>query len=246
MGDPRLLASVRGTISHRGLNSATWFGINQYRLRLSSMRRPRVGGPARAVRGVPDRLIALSYDDGPSPANTPLVLDLLSGHDAKATFFVVGDEVAGNEPLLARISAEGHEVGNHSFSHMNPLVLDDVGLREEIERCNDAISAAGQRAKLFRPPYGKRASDAARISEGLGMLTVLWSLDSGDSRSFAVDKVVSEVTQRARPGDIVLMHDGGEHRLSTIEATGLILEALTGRGYRFVTVSQMLAAAAAG
>lgn len=239
-----VFAAVRVATRRRVLESRTCFGLNQYRLRLSSNRNARAGGPVRAVRGVGDRLIALSYDDGPSPANTPILLDLLRNSDASATFFVVGSEVAGNEQLIARVLAEGHELGNHSFTHSDPLDLDGSGLREEIERCGEAISRSGQRARLFRPPYGKRPSAAARICAGLGMQTVLWSIDSGDSRSFAVEKLVAEVVRRARPGDIVLMHDGGEYRPRTIEATRRILSELTERGYSFVTVSQMLAAAA--
>jgi peptidoglycan/xylan/chitin deacetylase (PgdA/CDA1 family) len=143
--------------------------------------------------------------------------------------------------LVAQITAAGHELGNHTFSHSNLRQLDEESLREEVERGANAISQAGGHASLFRPPFGKRAREAARLCTALGFLTVLWSVDSGDTmRSFSADRIAREVVGHVRPGDIVLLHDGGARRQKTLDATRQILEELAARGYRFVKVSDVL------
>ena len=221
--------------------SSLTFAMNQKRLRISARHGAVGAGPVRAFPRVSEPLIALTYDDGPSEVNTPRLLEILREHSAHATFFVVGSEVQSNRDLLAQIAAEGHEVANHSFSHANPLDLDDWGLATEIDDAHDVISQVVADARLFRSPFGKRPKQSARLCAARQMTTVLWSIDSGDTRDFAVDRIVAEVVGRARPGDIVLMHDGGAHRPRTIEATRLIVNTLGARGYRFVTVSQLLA-----
>jgi peptidoglycan/xylan/chitin deacetylase (PgdA/CDA1 family) len=182
-------------------------------------------------------VVALSFDDGPSPANTPVLLELLARHGALATFFVVGEEVERHPELARELVAAGHELGNHSFSHPNPLALPDQELAGEFARGAEAIElATGRRPEVLRPPYGKRAGDLAALC---GSRAVLWSIDSGDTAGFTADRVAREVTANVRSGDVVLMHDGGGDRPTTIAATGRILENLGARGYRFVTVSQL-------
>jgi peptidoglycan-N-acetylglucosamine deacetylase len=229
-------------IRRRLRDSSPVFTLNQCRLRIAGRRGVEPGAPVRTVQGIQEPLLALTYDDGPSPVNTPRLLDILRERQARATFFVVGSEVDRNTDLLARVAAEGHEIGNHSISHTNPLELDDNALRADIERAHEAISRVVAGPSLYRPPFGKKPKESAGICRALGMTSVLWSIDSGDTRGFATDRIVHEVVGRARPGDIVLMHDGGEHRPRTLEATRRILEELTARGYRFVTVSELFAA----
>jgi peptidoglycan/xylan/chitin deacetylase (PgdA/CDA1 family) len=185
-------------------------------------------------------MVALSYDDGPSPANTPELLEILASNGAQATFFVVGSRVVRHPDIVGSITAAGHEIGNHSFSHTNPLDLDDHGLRLELERGADAIAEAGGQTSLFRPPFGKRPRAAARLCAALGFITVLWSIDSGDTRSVSAGRIAREVIHHVQPGDVVLMHDGGPRRQQTLDATRQILEELTARGYRFVRVSDLL------
>jgi peptidoglycan-N-acetylglucosamine deacetylase len=236
------IGALATTIRRRAHKSSLVFALNQRRLRVATRRGLQPGGPVRAVLGMREPLIALSYDDGPSHLNTPQLLDILHEQQARATFFVVGNQVKGNERLLARVAAEGHEIGNHSFSHTDPLELDHDGLRSEIERTQKVISRAVAEPLLFRPPFGKKPRAAACVCAERGITAVLWSIDSGDTRDFTTERIVGEVVGRARPGDIVLMHDGGEHRPRTLEATRRIVEDLAGRGYRFVTVSDLLAA----
>ena len=218
------------------------FALNQRRVRLEARR----GAPRwalRAARGPRDRAIALSYDDGPSPANTPELLEILASAGARATFFVLGSEVDAHPELAARIVAAGHELGNHSFTHVHARRLDASGLRGELERASGAIAAVAPPTRLFRPPFGKLPRRGARVCEELGLTTVLWSVDSGDTMRFSAARIAREVVARVEPGDIVLMHDGGDRRPRTLEATRVVLEQLARRGYSFVTVSELLAGA---
>jgi len=196
-------------------------------------------GVVRAVPGGEERVIALSFDDGPSPANTERLLEALARHDARATFFMVGERAVDHPELARAVVAAGHEVGNHSYSHAHPEALEREELALQFDRAADAIEqAAGVRPSLVRPPYGKGA-------EGLGAAkVVLWSIDSGDTAGFGADRVAKEIIDHACSGDIVLLHDGGNERPVTIAAVETVLETLSERGFRFVTVSELLSGSA--
>lgn len=225
--------------SARARRSRLAFRLNQRRLRLET----RSGYPAGSLRAAPktsERVVALSYDDGPSPENTPVLLELLASAGARATFFVVGSEVVRYPELAARIVESGHELGNHSYSHRNVRNLDEQETRLEMERANLVIAEAAVAPSLFRPPFGKHSRGQARICRSVGLTSVLWSVDSGDTMPFSTARIVSEVVGRVEPGDIVLMHDGGERRQRTLDASRHILGQLAHRGYRFVTVSELL------
>jgi peptidoglycan-N-acetylglucosamine deacetylase len=216
------------------------FRINQRRVRHAAER----GLSDGAVRAVPlERpLVALTYDDGPSPANTAELLEILEAAGARATFFVVGSRLEQNRELGLRIAAGGHELANHSYSHRN---LRDVAKGEasaEIALAMRAIAQVADPPLLYRPPFGKQPKDEARICSELGLRSVLWSIDSGDTMPFSTGRIVREVVRRVRPGDIVLMHDGGDRRQRTLDATRRILGDLAGLGYEFVTVSDLVAA----
>jgi peptidoglycan-N-acetylglucosamine deacetylase len=220
-------------------NSSIGFRINQWRLRIEARRGPGVGA-VRAAGGVGERVVALTYDDGPSPANTPDLLAILAAADARATFFVVGTEVERHPKLVALLTAGGHDVGTHSYSHRNPRELDKSGFKVEVERGASVVAAVAGSVTLFRPPFGKRSEDAVDVCAHLGLTRVLWSVDSGDTRDWDAERIVREVVERVEPGDIVLMHDGGPRRQRTLDATREILRELGNRGYRFVTVSELL------
>jgi peptidoglycan-N-acetylglucosamine deacetylase len=233
-------ARLRSTL-HR---SSVAFAVNRRRLRWAA-----AGGVSSGViHAVAPKdgalLAALSYDDGPSPANTLRLLELLERYEARATFFVVGAEVEKHPELARAVVDAGHELGNHSFDHANPLTLEEDELRADFNRAAVAIErATGRRPALLRPPYGKRAPELAALHRPDGVATVLWSIDSGDTRGTSVDVVTHEVTENIEAGDVVLMHDGGDARPITLAATERVLEELTVRGYRFVTISELLVAA---
>lgn len=229
-------------------------------------RTPRVGTPGTRERAVQafDRLwaactrpcdlffqgptdggrrIALTFDDGPSVANTGRVLDLLAEHDARATFFVVGSRTDGLEELLRRAATAGHELGNHTYSHVHTVHSRRDELRGDIARASSVIEAAtagAARVRLVRPPFGKDRRRVVTLGRELGLLTVLWSIDSGDAMGRARDEVVATVVAGAAPGAIVLMHDGGLERPTTLGALEELLPRLRGAGYELVTVSELL------
>ena len=215
--------------------------LNRIRLRLdrrSTARGVVRNGPAKGT----ERTVALSFDDGPSPANTGPVLELLARHDARATFFMVGEQVLEHPALARAVLAAGHEIANHSHTHPDPSLVGAPEWMDEFARAAAAIeSVVGVRPRLVRPPFGKRAEE---LAAGLAVdsTVVLWSVDSGDTAGFAASRIAHEVVDHVRPGDIVLMHDGGAARPATIEAAAAILEALRRRGYRFVSVSDVLRA----
>lgn len=178
--------------------------------------------------------VALSFDDGPSRAQTPAILATLDRLGAHATFFEEGRHVRGREALMRQILALGDEIGNHSFDH--PV---DPGA-EELASTQAAIRAAtGFTPCLFRPPYGEldRTEKAAARAGGLEL--VFWTLDSADDKHPGVGAIRARVVRRTKPGSIVLLHDGGRHP-QTVEAIAGIVEGLQRRGLRLVTVTELL------
>jgi peptidoglycan/xylan/chitin deacetylase (PgdA/CDA1 family) len=189
-------------------------------------------------RNLAEPLIALTFDDGPSEWTEP-ILDLLADHDAYATFFVVGSAVEGREATLERARSDGHEVGSHTFSHPHPAELDNDELREEIRRGAEAAGGA----KLVRPPYGEDAERFDRLAQELGLgPTVLWSVDPRDWEATDGGVVAERVLAGAAAGAIVDLHDGRRRQQATVAAVEMVLPALDERGFRLVTVSQLLAA----
>lgn len=190
------------------------------------------------------KVIALTFDDGPHPAYTPQVLALLKQYKAKATFFVIGGRVKMNPGLVRQTLAEGHEIGNHTYTHpyFNRNRQPDF-MRSELERTHDAIvQATGVAPKLFRPPGGYYNETIVDVAKRSGYLVVMWSWDQDtkDWRSPGVERIVRKVLDHDHNGDIVLFHDFNDGRMQTVEALRRILPELQQRGYTFVTVSELL------
>lgn len=153
--------------------------------------------------------IALTFDDGPHPERTPRVLDLLAQAKVHATFFLIGERAVAHPELVRRIAAEGHEVGNHSWSHARRLPFcSGRRIEAELSRCQDALAElTGVTPRLFRPPYGARDVRVYRIARALELTPVLWSVDSFDWAGVSAQRVLARA-RRARGGDVVLLHDG--------------------------------------
>jgi peptidoglycan/xylan/chitin deacetylase (PgdA/CDA1 family) len=190
-------------------------------------------------------LVALTYDDGPNPHNTERIAELLAEHEARATFFVIGKKVEdGRESILARTASAGHEIGNHTYSHDPALLGNSAAIRDDIEQANACVAAVtGREPEVFRPPFGKRIRSLSAGARSMGLTTVLWSIDPCDWRDEGPAAVVAAVVSATRPGSIILLHDGGPPRPSVVDGTRLILRELGARGFGFVTVSELLAAA---
>jgi peptidoglycan-N-acetylglucosamine deacetylase len=180
------------------------------------------------------RRVALTFDDGPS-SYTSAVLRTLDRHNARGTFFVLGQEISGRRAVLRRMLRGGHEIGNHSTNHRaGPS-------RSDLARTNSIIrGATGFSPCVFRPPYGATSSAMVSGAWSLGMSTILWDVDTNDWRRPGSGAIASRAVGGTRQGSIVLMHDGGGNRSQTVAALSRILRTLKSRGYRLVTVTQLL------
>ena len=195
----------------------------------------RGGSPAAAANGGGTRCIALTFDDGPSPQTTAALLDGLRERGAHATFFLIGEQIAGNEALVRRMRDEGHQVGNHSFSHVRLDAADDAALRE-IARTDGALRAVlGEGTYWLRPPWG---FSSGALKERADVPMVFWSLDTMDWSVRSCELVAHCITENAADGEIVLLHDPYE---SSVEAALRAIDTLSAQGYEFVTLEELFA-----
>ena len=183
--------------------------------------------------------IAMTFDDGPNATLTPKLLDILAAHHIKATFFVIGENVAQHPEVVARAAREGHEIGNHSWSHPNFGKMSDDAVRRELRRTDDAIkSATGTGPTLMRPPYGSLTARQKRwIHDEFGYQIILWDVDPLDWKRPGPAVVCNRILKESRPGSIVLSHD---IHPGTIEAMPSTFDQLEAKGFKFVTVSELI------
>lgn len=183
--------------------------------------------------------IAMTFDDGPSATLTPKLLDILAAHRIKATFFVIGENVVQHPEVVARAAREGHEIGNHSWSHPNFGKMSDDGVRGQLQRTDEAIKGAtGARPTLLRPPYGSITARQKRwIHDEFGYQIILWDVDPYDWKRPGPSVVRNRILKETQPGSIVLSHD---IHPGTIEAMPSTFDALAAKGFRFVTVSELI------
>ncbi|QMV42956.1 polysaccharide deacetylase family protein [Cohnella cholangitidis] len=190
------------------------------------------------------KMIALTFDDGPDKVQTNQILDLLEKYDAKCTFFVVGSRVIKNPETMKRIVEKGHEVANHTFNHVyfNPPASARK-VEQEIERTEQEIyRTTGKKSLLFRPPGGIYDDTIVQVSNRMGLIPVMWSWhqDTKDWSKPGVLRIRDKVLRNAHNGDIVLLHDHVKGQSQTIAALEMILPELSARGYRLVTVSELI------
>jgi len=192
--------------------------------------------------------VALTFDDGPDPVYTPKVLKLLRQSNIKATFFVVGSKVARYPEIVTEIVADGHTIGNHSYTHRNLSTLGTQQLEYEIDWTQDAIEqATGLRPNLMRPPRGMGSPELFRLLEERGMTLALWSKSSQDWLQPTPSGIVTTLGRAVRSGDILLFHDSGDfvkssgaNRTATLKALPGIIVAVKTRGLQFVTMDEMI------
>jgi peptidoglycan-N-acetylglucosamine deacetylase len=193
---------------------------------------------AKLTKG--DKVIALTFDDGPRQGSTEKILDILKQNDIKGTFFIVGQMLQEYPNLGKRIVAENHVIANHTwhhwYHHMSPQIA-----ANEIDRTTDLIyKTTGVKTTMFRPPGGIMHNGVADYARNRKYGIILWSSDSNDYTRPAVPRLVSNVMREARPGGIVLMHDGGGDRSHTVAALPQIISNFRKQGYKFVTVPELL------
>lgn len=182
------------------------------------------------------KVVALTLDDGPSSQYTPQILKLLEQHQIKATFCMIGEQIAGNRSLVSEVAAAGHTIVNHTWNHADQSKLSLSGVRSQISRANDALGAVGVTPSIFRAPYGAWSHTVYEACAQARLRPLDWSVDPRDWSRPGVNTIVSRIMRNTRTGSIILEHDGGGDRSQTVAALRIVLPQLLDDGYRFTSV----------
>ena len=198
------------------------------------------GGAIRCV-DTSEKVVALTFDDGPHPTLTAEILEVLEKYGVRATFFVVGENARYYPDALRMAVSRGHEIGNHTLSHgaLSKKSADEI--KAEIAAAEDEIlSACGVKTKLFRPPEGCVSKSVVRAAKELGYEIILWSVDTRDWAHCSTADMVRNIKKNVRPGSVVLFHDYISGAAHTKAALNVVIPYLLAQGYRFVTVSELI------
>lgn len=183
-----------------------------------------------------EKLVALTFDDGPKGGKTEPLLDMLKEKGVHATFFLIGAQVEENEDIVRRMYAEGHQIGMHTFSHVDLSCLSKEKQKEEIEKSKSTIEAViGPGELMLRPPFGKMNQ---ALEDWVDCPMILWSVDTEDWTGKSAAEIIRETAETVRDGDIILMHDISDYGL---EGAAGIIDELQRMGYTFLTVDQLFA-----
>jgi peptidoglycan/xylan/chitin deacetylase (PgdA/CDA1 family) len=190
-----------------------------------------------------EKIVALTFDDGPDPAGTQAILDTLRSRDVPATFFLIGRDIAAHPDLARAIVNAGHELGNHSFSHERMIGVTPAWVADEVEATDALIRTSGYTGEiLFRPPNGKKLFALPHYLAEHNRTTITWDVEPDSEGTPDAATVERTTLDQVQPGSIVLLHAMYGSREQTRQAIGPVVDQLKQRGYRFVTVSQLLAA----
>ena len=188
-----------------------------------------------------EKKIALTFDDGPHKTYTAEILDILDEYGIKATFFVIGSNVERYPELIKRAWADGHEIGNHTYSHPHLTNIEaDTLYREMVETENILIDMLEYRPKLFRPPEGFYSQTVSTTLERLDYIPILWTVDTMDWKKPTADRIAKTVMDHTEAGVIILCHDFVSGKSNTPAALRIFIPKLLEQGYQFVTVSELL------
>ncbi|HEV2037321.1 MAG TPA: polysaccharide deacetylase family protein [Candidatus Eremiobacteraceae bacterium] len=213
-----------------------------------SLENPKNQTFGHTVTGVPihQKVVALTFDDGPNPPYTNQIVDYLAAQQVPATFFVVGRAVAAHPDVVRKEVQAGNALGNHSWDHAHLVLERSRHIQQEIEQTDAIIRrVTGVHTNLFRPPFGARDYAVVNVARRMGYQVIMWSEPLPKDWQGPPPTVIRDrVLRYVKDGDIIVLHDGnrgkGGNRQNTVEATKLIVEALRARGYRFVTVPELL------
>jgi len=189
------------------------------------------------------KAVSLTFDDGPNPKNTPVVLDILKKHNARATFFVTGMHAQQYPSLIQRMVLEGHEIGNHSYSHADFNHKSTEFILNEIRKTNEIIfMLTKKKPALFRPPGGYLSYDMVALVKQEKMTIAYWTYqqDSKDWRGVNASQIANHVIENIKPGQIIILHDGCANGLQTAKAVDVIISKLSNQGYEFSTMSDLI------
>ncbi len=189
-----------------------------------------------------EKVIALTFDDGPHPSITPRILDILKKYDVKATFFAIGKNIETYPEPLIRAASEGHEIGNHTYSHLTGQHTNKETLEKELLKTDELIKKlTGKRPVLYRPPTGYCNLTTVKSAADLNYKIIIWTVDTLDWAHTSAEKIADNIISNIKNGSIVLMHDYNTKPYYTVEALEIVLPKLQDMGYSFVTVSELIA-----
>ena len=200
---------------------------------------------------VTEKVVALTFDDGPNPPHTQALLDTLDQHSVKATFFLKGQHVEAFPESVRAVAQAGHEIANHSYSHLPMLSFSKSEMLNELVRTNQLIEdLLGYQPDLFRPPYGVQGPGLKMALDELNMTSILMSTHGLDWEVNDPELIANTVLESIEPGSIILLHDGHgdvtdpnaqDSRAASVQSTTIIIETLKEQGYRFATVGELIA-----
>ncbi len=191
-----------------------------------------------------ERVVALTFDDGPSPKQTDTILAILRDAEVPATFYFNGSQVDLFPQTVRSIWEAGHELGNHGYTHKRMILRSTSDIRDEIDRTDASFRAVGYQAPLtFRPPFGQKLVVLPHVLSQQGRINVMWSIDPMAAKGWEAqaDAFISYTLEATQPGDIILLHPMYKHNVEVRKALPDIIAGLKERGYKFVTVSDLLA-----
>ncbi|MGZ4954408.1 MAG: polysaccharide deacetylase family protein [Methylobacter sp.] len=194
---------------------------------------------AYCYANVSEKEIALSFDDGPNREYTPQVLSTLAQFNAPATFFVTGKNIEGNENILKQMDAEGHNIGNHSYTHSFYVDFKSLqGFKNELDRTTESVfKVIGKRMKLFRPPYGVTTPNLVKASNSLNYSIIGWTIRSFDTTADTAQTITRRIQTQLKPGSIILFHDTSDKTVQVLKQT---LNFAKENGYKIVSIEQLL------
>ena len=190
--------------------------------------------------------IALTYDDGPNDPHTLRLLEVLTKHGVRATFFLIGRYVHRRPDIAREVVGSGHVVGNHTFTHPLLIFKSAAEVREELQQCRQSLlDAVGVHSNLFRPPFGGRRPGTLQIARELGLEPIMWNVTGYDWNAPPAAVIEHKISNRVRGGDVILLHDGGHKQMGadrsqTVLATERLICRYKEEGYEFVTIPKMM------
>lgn len=198
-------------------------------------------GPLPTRINTQEKVVALTFDDGPTQPQTDKVLSVLSQEQIKATFYLIGVEMVRHPAAADAIIRAGHEVGNHGYTHSSLMFMDPLTLSREITRTDALLRQHGYLGDItIRPPYGHKLFELPIYAAQHNRQLVMWDFPLGTESGATVDSIVDSGVKQTRPGSIIIMHVMYDHNQTTLNAVQPLIQKLKAKGYRFVTVSELL------